>query len=65
VALDHYYRVVDDDPVAAQRLEGIVERSSDAMLASVRNAAEHGLEEEMIFPLPDPIGKAMEGARML
>jgi aromatase len=64
VALDHYFRVVDDDPVTAQRLEETIGRSSAAMLGSLRDVAEHGLEDDMWFPLPDPVGKGMEGVSL-
>lgn len=64
VALDHYYRVVDDDPVAAQRLDEAVGRYSGAMLASLRQVAEVGLEDDMWFPLPDPVGEGLEGVKL-
>ncbi len=42
VALDHYYTVVDDDPVEAQRLDETIGHSSTGMLAALRRAAEFG-----------------------
>lgn len=42
VALDHYYTVVGDDPVEAQRLEQTIGENSMAMLDALRRAAELG-----------------------
>ncbi|HEY0450910.1 aromatase/cyclase [Actinophytocola sp.] len=52
VALDHYYRVVDDDPVEAARLEKTITTTSTAMLAAVRRAAEL---DEVWHSLPDTV----------
>lgn len=43
IALDHYYRVTDDDPVAARRVEAEVSANSTAMLDALRRAAELNL----------------------
>jgi aromatase len=40
VALDHYYRVVDDNPVDVRWLAQAIDRSSTAMLSALREAAE-------------------------
>lgn len=63
VALDHYYRVIDDDPVAAREVEETIGRSSTAKLATLRDVAEAGDAEDMWVPLPDPIW-GMEGVRL-
>ncbi|HEX2130915.1 MAG TPA: aromatase/cyclase [Actinophytocola sp.] len=65
VALDHYYRVVDDNPAAARHLERTIARSSTEMLDSVRVAAEAGDDavDDRWFPLPDP-AEGMEGVRL-
>jgi hypothetical protein len=42
VVLDHYYRVVDDEPAATGWIAKVVDETSEAMLASVREAAEQG-----------------------
>lgn len=62
VVLDHYYRVVDNDLAAAQGLEQTIARSSTAMLASLRAAAEADADD-MWFPLPDAV-RGMEGVRL-
>lgn len=63
VALDHYYRVAGDDPAEAQRAEDVIAGTSTAMLASLRRAAEVGLddtvEDDMWYPLPDPVGEGL------
>lgn len=40
VALDHYYRVVDDSPAEAGRAEQVIAATSGTLLASLRAAAE-------------------------
>lgn len=40
IALDHYYRVVDDEPATAARVEQDIAATSTAMLATLRQAAE-------------------------
>jgi len=42
VALDHHYRVVGDNPADAQYLAEVVDRTSAALLASLRDVAEQG-----------------------
>lgn len=69
VALDHYYRVLDDDPAGARQAEDVIERSSPVMLAALRRVAEVGFadagqEDDMWFPLPDPVGGRLEGVRL-
>lgn len=49
VALDHYYRVVDDDPTDARWLESVVAETSAALLSSVREAAERGPALDRLF----------------
>src|SRR5262249_34884972 len=45
IALDHHYRVVDDDPTDAEWLARAVDGSSVAMLSALRDAA--GLDGEL------------------
>lgn len=40
VALDHYYTVVDDDPVEAKRLDETIDQTGIDMLDALRRAAE-------------------------
>jgi aromatase len=40
VALDHYYRVVDDDPADTRWLAEVVDRTGEAMLSALRENAE-------------------------
>ena len=49
VALDHYYRVVDDDPADTGWLEAVVAQTSAALLSSVREAAERGPALDRLF----------------
>src|SRR5439155_18144661 len=49
VALDHYYRVVGDDPVEAEWLARNLERTAAAMLASLRDTAELGGELDELW----------------
>jgi aromatase len=51
VALDHYFTVVDDDPVAARRLDDTIDRRSTGMLDELRRAAENG-EDDRWFAEP-------------
>ncbi|HET9138083.1 aromatase/cyclase [Actinophytocola sp.] len=49
VALDHYYRVVGDDPVDAEWLAQAVDRNSVAVLAALRETAELGDELDALW----------------
>lgn len=49
VVLDHYYRVVDDDPTATEWLASFVDETSAAKLAALREAAERGPALEPLF----------------
>jgi len=60
VVLDHYYRVVDDNDLAAQHLERTVARSATAMLDSLRQITQGGDAYEMWFPLSDAV-RGLEG----
>ena len=51
VALDHYFTVVDDDPVAARRLDDMIDRRGTGMLEELCRAAEHGADDRW-FPMP-------------
>ncbi|MCT2587979.1 aromatase/cyclase [Actinophytocola gossypii] len=62
VALDHYYRVVDDNPAAARHIEHTIARSSTSMLESLRTTAETD-EDDRWLPLPDP-ALGLEGVRL-
>lgn len=42
IALDHYYRVVDDNPVAAELLDKDIAANSTSMLEALRDSAEFG-----------------------
>jgi aromatase len=49
VALDHYYRVVDDDPADTRWLAETVEQLSVAKLSALRDAAEQGTALDSLF----------------
>lgn len=49
VVLDHYYRVVDDNPVDVRWLANAVDRNSTTMLAALREAAELGGELDQLW----------------
>jgi aromatase len=49
VTLDHYYRVVDDDPVDTEWLAEAVDRNSVAVLAALRETAELDGELEALW----------------
>lgn len=57
VTVDHYYTVVDDDPIEAQRLADTIGESATDMLAAVQRTAEHGIPERQVddgwFAVPD------------
>ncbi|MGH3757830.1 aromatase/cyclase [Actinophytocola sp.] len=40
VALDHYYTVVDDDPVHVRHVDDMIEHNGTSLLAALRRAAE-------------------------
>lgn len=49
VALDHYYRVVDDNPADAQRLAAAVDRNGVTVLSALRDTAELGAELDQLW----------------
>ncbi|GAB3458632.1 aromatase/cyclase [Actinophytocola sediminis] len=55
VVLDHYYRVVDDDIVAAQRLEQAIGRSAGAMLDALHEVTDED------FGMWPPFADAVRG----
>jgi ribosome-associated toxin RatA of RatAB toxin-antitoxin module len=48
IALDHYYRVLDDSPVTAARMEREIAATSTAMLGTLRRTAEFGGMADLI-----------------
>lgn len=60
VVLDHYYRVVDDNVLAAQRIERTIGRSATSMLESLHAAVEAGDAFGMWYPLSDSV-RGLEG----
>ncbi len=60
VVLDHYYRVVDDNILAAQRIELTIGRSATSMLDSLHEVAEAGDAFGMWYPLSDTV-RGLEG----
>lgn len=61
VALDHYYRIIDDNAAEARRIDETIGRSSDAMLVAVRAAAELGGLDDLWLPAPDRVGDSVGG----
>jgi len=55
VTLDHYYTIVDDDPVEAARLDATIEQSATRMLAALRRAAELGDLDDLWLSMPDGV----------
>jgi len=51
VVLDHYFTVADDDPVAARRLDDVIDRRGTGLLDELRRAAENG-EDDTWFAVP-------------
>ncbi|HEU5469449.1 MAG TPA: aromatase/cyclase [Actinophytocola sp.] len=49
VTLDHYYRVVDDNPADAEWLAAAIDRNSRAMLAALRETAELDTELDALW----------------
>ncbi|HWM07350.1 MAG TPA: aromatase/cyclase [Actinophytocola sp.] len=61
VALDHYYRIVDDDQIEAKRVDESIEDYSNTMLEAVRSAAELGGLDDVWLPVPERMGESVEG----
>lgn len=51
IALDHYFRVVDDSPVTAARMERELTAWGAAVLGSLRRTAEFGGMADLIRPV--------------
>lgn len=53
VAVDHYYRVVDDSPVTAARMAREFAADNTAMLATLRRTAEFGGMADLLSVAPE------------
>jgi aromatase len=60
IVLDHYYRVIDDNVLAAQRVEVTIEQTATEMLDALDAAAEAGDVFGMWYPLSDSV-RGLEG----
>ncbi len=61
VTLDHYYTVVGDDPVEAQRLADTIGENATDMLAAVQRTAEHGIPERRVDDVWLAVPDGVEG----
>lgn len=62
VALDHYYRVVDDSPVTAARMARELAASGTRMLDTLRRTAEFGGVAELITSCSDGVAPEREAS---
>ena len=62
VALDHYYRVVDDSPVTAARMARELAASGTRMLGTLRRTAEFGGVAELIASCSDGVAPEREAS---
>lgn len=62
VALDHYYRVVDDSPVTAARMARELAASGTRMLDTLRRTAEFGGVAELIASCSDGVAPEREAS---
>lgn len=62
VALDHYYRVLDDSPVTAARMARELAASGDRLLGTLRRTAEFGGVAELIASSLDGVAPEREAS---